>query len=74
MFSRSVIGLVVCQITVMGVLGLKKAALPSLFLLPLPFITAAFFQRCQDRFGLLSDVLPIEVRMWNLQYLSIVVL
>jgi hypothetical protein len=38
------------QITIVGILGLKKAAAPSILVIPLLFFTVAFHSYCVDYF------------------------
>jgi Calcium-dependent channel, 7TM region, putative phosphate/Cytosolic domain of 10TM putative phosphate transporter len=41
-FNQLITGLIIFQITMVGLLGIKKAPAPSLIILPLPFITLIF--------------------------------
>ena len=41
-FNQLITGLIIFQITMIGLLGIKKAPVPSLLVLPLPFITLVF--------------------------------
>ena len=64
-FSRSVIGLVVCQLSMIGILGSKLAAAQSTILVPLPFITAYFWYFYTNKYERIASLLPIEKAVRN---------
>lgn len=59
LFTHMCIGLLVAQLTLIGVFGLKQVPVEAGFLLPLPFITLAFWIYVRSEFKLLSESLPL---------------
>lgn len=60
-FSRTIIGLVVCQLSVLGMFSLRGGHLRAVLLLPLPCLSAYFYLRCQQEFEAVTERLPVEV-------------
>jgi hypothetical protein len=60
-FARTIIGVVVCQLTAIGLFSLRNAFSQSTLLLPLPLLSAYFYKRCVDEFEPVTTFLPVEV-------------
>ncbi len=48
LFSWTIRALYLFQLSIIGIVGLKKAAVPSILLIPLLFVTAAFHSYCES--------------------------
>lgn len=59
-FSRMCMGLFVSELTLIGVFGLKQVPVEAAFLIPLPFLTLAFWNYVRNEYHHLSEALPLS--------------
>jgi len=55
-----IVGLIVSQLTLIGLMGIKQVPGQATVLLPLPFMTLAFMSYCHKAFERKSEFLPLE--------------
>lgn len=58
--NRLLAGMVIYQLTMIGLLGLKEAPGPSAAVFPLPFVTFAFYKWLEDGYHRDSNFLPLD--------------
>jgi len=66
-----IVGLIVSQLTLIGLMGIKQATGQATFLTPLPFATLVFNYYCKRAFARKSAFLPLdEARELDQKYLN----
>lgn len=61
---RIIIGLIISQLLLMGLLNTKNASKATPLLLVLPVLTIWFHYFCKGRFQSAFSVFPLQVRVW----------
>jgi hypothetical protein len=62
-FARTLVGLIVSQLTFIGMFGLKQTVWPTILLVPLPLLSIAFYYRCVEEFENVSHVRHVPAVM-----------
>eukprot|EP01062_Namystynia_karyoxenos_P048107 TRINITY_DN3653_c0_g1_i1.p1 TRINITY_DN3653_c0_g1~~TRINITY_DN3653_c0_g1_i1.p1 ORF type:complete len:730 (+),score=272.75 TRINITY_DN3653_c0_g1_i1:88-2190(+) len=61
LFSRACAGIVIFQVIMIAVLGVKYAPIQSALTIPLPFITLGFRWFCHDRYEQRTQEIPLDI-------------